>query len=772
MPHEAADLEPVVHALQGQDRDDYSTWETRYALLLWLSMLSLVPFDVCTIDSSLTADIETEGTLVKRILDLGKSYLSDPAATRIAAAMCLSSLLTRPDMEGEYLGGFLEWSATVLQGQVTYAEAGASGDDLTSNTFLLSGVMTTLVGLFKLGHREKLEAFIPNLFPHALAIAGRDSSQPLLRKLLTKLFQRIGMTYLPPRVVGWRYDRGQRSLLDNLSTSAATAASASASVSEMSEAKSDGEGKAVDEGEGKDADELEGKAESNASASAEDMTKGEEKDATESDQEDYAEVPEELEDVVEQLLRGLTDRDTIVRWSAAKGIGRITGRLTQMLADDVVASVLTLFSDAEGDMSWHGACLALAELARRGLLLPARLPEAVPLVCRAIHYDIRRGQTSVGAHVRDAACYVCWAFARAYAPQVRGGALHHPAGTNGLTLAFLCSRVVSLTGRAAAAAFQENVGRQGHENFPNGIEVAYAVERGLEILFHSPILTAADFFTLGNRAKAFLEIAPYVGQFELCRPALIAHLESAQLSHWDVDIRSLSAQALAKLSVLSSTVVEDLLPKLVDRCLSPDLLQRQGACMAVAEILLATAQSNRSAGTDLLEALVHLVPEIEKARLYRGRGGEAMRSASCRLIESIALACVPLVVKKQIRLLDTIDECLCSPIEAVQQAAAAALKAHLRSYFPVGDAGPSERLRDRVVGKYLKSLAAAENAAVTRGMALALGALPRKLCSPDATTANESLDQPEAFSLSEPANPSMLTPYAAFEHYKGSGNRG
>ncbi|CAN0426439.1 unnamed protein product, partial [Ectocarpus sp. 13 AM-2016] len=53
MPHEAADLEPVIHALQAQDTDDYSTWETRYGLLLWLSMLSLVPFDIDTIDSCL-----------------------------------------------------------------------------------------------------------------------------------------------------------------------------------------------------------------------------------------------------------------------------------------------------------------------------------------------------------------------------------------------------------------------------------------------------------------------------------------------------------------------------------------------------------------------------------------------------------------------------------------------------------------------------------------------------------------------------------------------
>ena len=61
------------------------------------------------------------------------------------------------------------------------------------------------------------------------------------------------------------------------------------------------------------------------------------------------------------------------------------------LSDDVVAAVFELFSDSEGDGAWHGGCLAMAELARRGLLLPFRLPEAVPVVVKAIHYDVRRG---------------------------------------------------------------------------------------------------------------------------------------------------------------------------------------------------------------------------------------------------------------------------------------------------------------------------------------------------------------------------------------------
>lgn len=116
------------------------------------------------------------------------------------------------------------------------------------------------------------------------------------------------------------------------------------------------------------------------------------------------------------LLAGLADADTVIRWSAAKGIGRITNRLPRTFAGDVVDSIRDLFVSERDDAAWHGGCLVLAELARRGLLLPARLDDITPVVVRALRYDVRRGTTSVGMHVRDAACYVCWAFARAYAP--------------------------------------------------------------------------------------------------------------------------------------------------------------------------------------------------------------------------------------------------------------------------------------------------------------------------------------------------------------------
>ncbi len=53
--------------------------------------------------------------------------------------------------------------------------------------------------------------------------------------------------------------------------------------------------------------------------------------------------------------------------------------------------ILDGFSDAEHDTAWHGGCLALAELARRGLLLPGRLPDLAQLMAFALQYDVRRG---------------------------------------------------------------------------------------------------------------------------------------------------------------------------------------------------------------------------------------------------------------------------------------------------------------------------------------------------------------------------------------------
>ena len=129
-------------------------------------------------------------------------------------------------------------------------------------------------------------------------------------------------------------------------------------------------------------------------------------------------VPEEVEDIIDQLLIGLKDQETIVRWSAAKGVGRITNRFSKAMASDVLASVLDLFAFVEDVFAWHGGCLSIAELGRRGLLLPGQLSTVVPIVLSALVFDKKIGNFSFGSNVRDSACYVCWALARAFEPDV------------------------------------------------------------------------------------------------------------------------------------------------------------------------------------------------------------------------------------------------------------------------------------------------------------------------------------------------------------------
>ena len=150
------------------------------------------------------------------------------------------------------------------------------------------------------------------------------------------------------------------------------------------------------------------------------------------------------------MLESLKDEDNVVRWTAAKGVGRITGRLTKEFADQIVEQLFALFDDNETENSWHGGCLALAELCRRGLLLPERLAKYVPILEKALIYDINRGTHSVGAHVRDAACYVVWSFARAYSPEIMKPHVH--ALSTQLIVVSLFDREVNCR-RAASATF-------------------------------------------------------------------------------------------------------------------------------------------------------------------------------------------------------------------------------------------------------------------------------------------------------------------------------
>ncbi|MCI4391794.1 hypothetical protein PGIGA_G00138510 [Pangasianodon gigas] len=364
-PHEVSDMQPVLDLLCRQDPKDTETWETRYMLLLWLSMTCLIPFDLSRLDGRLNSDSgQNREPIMDRILSVAKSYLQVSDKSRDAASVLVSKFVTRPDVKQKRLGDFLDWTLSTISLSSDLSVSGHQG------TVALDGALQSLAQLFKHGKREDFLQYAPTVLQCLDQKRIAESTQTMLRKLAVKVVQRLGLTFLKPRLARWRYQRGSRSLAVNLGQSAAA-------------------GKVLDV--------------------KPDL-------GSVSPEEDY-DIPEEVENVIEQLLVGLKDKETIVRWSAAKGIGRVTGRLPKELADDVVGSVLECFSFQETENAWHGGCLALAELGRRGLLLPSRLSDVVPLILKALVYDERRGACSLGWNVRDAACYVCWAFARAYDPK-------------------------------------------------------------------------------------------------------------------------------------------------------------------------------------------------------------------------------------------------------------------------------------------------------------------------------------------------------------------
>jgi hypothetical protein len=148
-------------------------------LCLWLSIIVLVPFDIKTIDSKKEGD--SYETLVKRILNLGREHIASAGKVRDYACVMVSKLLTRPDVIklGE-TKQFLEQMAA------KYLEV----KEDTSQMFAVSGIMQTLVEIFKIGHREDFLGLIDLVFDKIIKSEITNkfmAASTLLRKNRVKL---------------------------------------------------------------------------------------------------------------------------------------------------------------------------------------------------------------------------------------------------------------------------------------------------------------------------------------------------------------------------------------------------------------------------------------------------------------------------------------------------------------------------------------------------------------------------------------------------------
>ncbi|ORY54682.1 ARM repeat-containing protein, partial [Neocallimastix californiae] len=515
--HEVSDLESTINFLiLNINNSSYSSWETKYILLIWLSLIFMIPFDIKNVDSS----EDNEESLINKIMRISKELMNSAGKEQEGAALLISRMLLRKDLHQTELPKYINWSIEQL--------------NTTDNIFLRKGILISLCTIYKQGLRDYTLPLANDTLPIIhLFDDERFNNNSLLKKYLIKLAQRISLCFLKPKIAKWRYKRGNRFLNDEII--------------------------------------------SNNNNNNNNM-----EDEEEDDDDEEEEVPECLEEIIEILLNGLKDKATIVRWSSAKGIGRLTQRLSKDLAADIIECVINLFSEntlttgnnkesielvdisTVSDDTWHGACLALAELARRGLLLPNRLPIIIPWTIKALTFEQQKGSFSVGSNVRDAACYVCWSFARAYDPNIMKPYVNDMA--KALVALSVFDRELNVR-RASSAAFQENVGRQGL--FPHGID----------------IITKADYFTVGNRNECFRTISCDIAKFEEYRYSMIKHLLSYSVVHWDQVIRELAAESLGTICKMDIPYTEaNVIPKLVEVANSTELNERHGALMALGEV--------------------------------------------------------------------------------------------------------------------------------------------------------------------------------------------
>lgn len=596
------------------------------------------------------------GDWLESLLTACQQHFTDAGPTRQASAVCCAAWLSRPDT----INRNSDWSTFLQNANEIFVAYPCKTETLSAHQVSLAilGVLQTITTILKTSSvdRSILVQRLAPLWEPLLKLSSSSSSLPLLlTKQLIKWWTRMSCVHLPPRASRRTgYNRNQK--LNSATQNQAI------------------EGLFL--------------------------------------------VPDLVEDAMGRILQALvTHSSTVVRWSAAKGVGRLAERLPSLCVEDVIDS---LFDEAFGSSStadsWHGGCLALAELARRGLIPSSRLSEVIPILVQAITYDTLHGKCSVGSHVRDGACYTYWALVRAY--RVEELARFLPALSQAVVTTSLLDREINCR-RAASAAFQEAVGRQGASSFPNGIA----------------IITLADYVALGNRNDSYTTITWKIAECDEYRRGIVDHLFTVKLFHWDRAIRQLASKSLHGLVIKDEQYFcQTVIPYLLEKSLDMKSLEvRHGAVLGVGEIVLALSLNGRLASLpkEASSSVIGLPGTIDKKRMYRGRGGEIMRSAACRLVECISRANLPLKVKEQVVLLDIIDGCIPHPNETIQKDACAALHQLMTVYFPVGSQGPSDRLQARVVDKFLDLCQTSTNPAATRGYTMALGFLPNKLIAPN-----------------------------------------
>ena len=188
-PSEVEVFETVICYLIKLSPDDNDNWFLIFTLIMWTSILGLIPFDIETIDSN--------NYIIKDLTIYYKRVLTMTGNIRDVCAYAASKFLTRSDIiKKGLLKEFIEWGVSVIQ-----------DSEQNRNLFYVFGILAVFCEVFKNGSRGDLLKFINFVaksvieftFPSYLENSG------IVRNYRAKLAQRLALVALKPRFQDWKY---------------------------------------------------------------------------------------------------------------------------------------------------------------------------------------------------------------------------------------------------------------------------------------------------------------------------------------------------------------------------------------------------------------------------------------------------------------------------------------------------------------------------------------------------------------------------------------